>query len=185
MKNAVDYIEADLKRYGINEKFTFFSFIKYSFFSITPGVKFSIIFRNCQYYRRRNRILFYFFYLWLKSIKYKFGMDISYRTEIGEGLYIGHFGGIVIHGDTVIGSNCNISQGITIGVLNRGKHIGTPKIGNNVFIGPSAIILGSITIGSDVLIGANSLVNFDVPDKAVVAPSRSTIISYNGSGNYI
>jgi hypothetical protein len=44
-------------------------------------------------------VLFYFFYLWLRRLKYKYGFDISYRTTIGKGLYIGHSGGIVIHGD--------------------------------------------------------------------------------------
>lgn len=185
MGNAVVLIKADLARYGILDNFTILSFLKYMFFKITPGIKFSIVFRFCQYYRKRNKLVFYFFYLWLKRIKYTYGFDISYRTKIGKGFYIGHFGGVVIHGDTVIGENCNISQGITIGVLNRGKHIGIPKIGNNVFIGPNAVVLGGIIIGNNVLIGANSLVNFDVPDKAVVAPSKSLIISFGGTENYV
>ena len=185
MGNAVVLIKADLARYGISNNFSLFSFIKYTFFKITPGIKFSIVFRFCQYYRKRNKLVFYFFYLWLKRIKYAYGFDISYRTQIGKGFYIGHFGGVVIHGDTVIGENCNISQGITIGILNRGKQIGVPKIRNNVFLGPNAVVLGGVSIGNNVLIGANSLVNFDVPDKAVVAPMRSSIISFNGTENYV
>ena len=185
MKNAVEYIQADLAKYGIRHNFTLLAFFKYTFFKVTPGIKFSIIFRLCQHYRKRNKVLFYFFFLWLKRIKYAYGFDISYRTQIGKGLYIGHFGGIVIHGDAVLGENCNISQGITIGVLNRGKHMGVPTIGNNVFIGPNAVVLGGITIGNNALIGVNSLVNFDVPDNAVVAPALSTIISYKGTENYV
>jgi serine O-acetyltransferase len=81
-------------------------------------------------------IVVLFYYLWWRRLKTQYGFDISYRTQIGEGLYIGHSGGIVIHGDTQIGDYCNLSQGITIGVSIRGKQAGIPKIGNRVFIGP-------------------------------------------------
>jgi serine O-acetyltransferase len=124
--------------------------------------------------------------LWWRHLKVKYGFDISYRTNIGKGLYIGHFGGVVIHGDAVIGENCNLSQGVTIGVLVRGNKTGIPKIGDRVFIGPGATLLGGITIGNDVLIGANAIVTFDVPDNAVVASPLASIISYDkGSEGYI
>ena len=129
--------------------------------------------------------MFYFFALWLRHLKFKYGFDISYRTKIGKGLYIGHFGGIVIHGDAEIGEFCNLSQGMTIGVLARGKNTGIPKIGNRVFIGPGAAILGGISIGDDVLIGTNAIVTFDVPDHSVVAAPLASIISDKGSGEYI
>ena len=101
-------------------------------------------------------------------------------------MYIGHFGGIVIHGDAKIGENCNLSQGITIGVLVRGKKSGVPRIGNRCFLGPGATILGGITIGDDVLIGANAIVTFDVPSNSVVASPLASIISTDkGSEGYI
>ena len=115
----------------------------------------------------------------------KYGIDISYRANIGKGLYIGHFGGIVIHGDAQIGSFCNLSQGMTIGSLARGNNMGIPKIGNRVFIGPGATILGGISIGDDVLIGTNAIVTFDVPNHSVVAAPLATIISNKGSSDYI
>jgi len=178
-------IEQDLLRYGRVKKFGFGVFFKYVFIEVIPGIKFSIIFRLCQHYRYKNRLLFYFYFLWLRRIKYKYGFDISYRTQIGKGLYIGHFGGIVIHGDTIIGENCTLSQGLTIGILNRGSKAGIPKIGDRVFIGPSAVILGGISVGNDVLIGANAVVSFDVPDSSVVAAPASQIISAKGSEGYI
>lgn len=178
-------LEFDLLRYGQKKGSAFYVFVKYVFLEITPGLKFTIIFRYCQYYRRKNRLLFYFYFLWLRRLKYKYGYDISYRTKIGKGLYIGHFGGIVIHGDAEIGEFCNLSQGMTIGVLNRGNKVGIPKIGNRVFIGPGSVILGGIQIGDDVLIGTNAIVTFDVPDNSVVASPLATIISNKGSENYI
>jgi serine O-acetyltransferase len=183
-ESAKYLIEQDLLRYGRKKKFGFGVFFRYVFIEIIPGIKFSIIFRLCQHYRYKNKLVFYFYFIWLRRLKYKYGFDISYRTTIGKGLYIGHFGGIVIHGDAVLGENCNLSQGMTIGVLNRGK-VGVPKIGNRVFIAPGAVILGGVTIGNDVLIGANAVVTFDVPDNAVVAAPMSAIISDKGSANYI
>lgn len=118
-------------------------------------------------------------------MKYKYGFDISYRARIGKGLYIGHFGGIVIHGDAIIGEHCNLSQGMTIGVLNRGKYSGVPTIGDRVFMGPNSVILGGITIGNEVLIGANAVVTFDVADKAVLAAPLASVISHQGTANYV
>ena len=150
-----------------------------------PGLKFLTYFRLTQYYHRKNRLLFYVFFLGWRKMKYKYGFDISYRARIGKGLYIGHFGGIVIHGDAVIGEHCNLSQGMTIGVLNRGKNSGVPTIGDRVFMGPNSVILGGITIGNEVLIGANAVVTFDVADKAVLAAPLASVISHQGTANYV
>jgi serine O-acetyltransferase len=150
-----------------------------------PGLKFLTYFRLTRYYRRKNRLLFYVFFLGWRKMKYKYGFDISYRARIGKGLYIGHFGGIVIHGDAVIGEHCNLSQGMTIGVLNRGKNSGVPTIGDRVFMGPNSVILGGITIGNEVLIGANAVVTFDVADKAVLAAPLASVISHQGTANYV
>lgn len=178
-------IQMDLGRYSVKKKFSFGLFLKYFYLQVAPGIKFSVIFRSCQYFRRRNRLLFYFFYWWLRRIKYKYGFDISYRAKIGKGLYIGHFGGIVIHGDAEIGEFCNLSQGMTIGVLVRGGKAGVPKIGDRVFMGPGCAILGGIIIGDDVLIGTNAVVMFDCPNESVVASPMASIISDKGSRDYI
>jgi serine O-acetyltransferase len=115
----------------------------------------------------------------------KYGFDISYRTQIGKGFYIGHFGNIVIHGDTIIGENCNISQGVTIGVSNYGKKIGVPNIGNNVFMGPNAGIFGNISIADNVTIGANAVVTENIPTGSTILPSKMTIIDKDLSEFYI
>jgi serine O-acetyltransferase len=177
-------IKADFNRCGIS-RVTFGALLRVFWISPNPGLKFMTIFRLVQRNRRRNRLLFYMFFLWWRHLKVKYGFDISYRTQIGKGLYIGHFGGIVIHGDAIIGENCNLSQGVTIGILNRGKNQGVPKIGNRVFMGPGAVILGGITIGDGALIGANAVVTFDVPDNGVVAAGASVLVSRSGSAGYI
>lgn len=77
-----------------------------------------------------------------------YGISIPYNTRIGSGLYIGHFGGIVVNSEAVIGKNCNIHHGVTIGQANRGDKKGYPVIGDRVFIGPGAVvIIGKVKVG--------------------------------------
>ncbi len=174
----------DFKRYNlskINLRTLFFVFISHPI----PGLKFMTIFRLAQNYRRKNRLLFYFFFYWLRRLKVKYGFDISYRTQIGKGFYIGHFGNIVIHGDAIIGENCNISQGITIGVSNYGEKKGVPTIGNRVFIGPNACVFGNISIGNNVTIGANAVVTDTIADGKTVLPSKMILLDKDLSSYYI
>ena len=96
------------------------------------------------------------------------GLEISSLNPIGGGLYLGHAYNITINPKAKIGCNCNIHKGVVIGRTNRGNNAGTPTIGNQVWIGINAAIVGNITIGDDVLIAPNSYVNVDVPSHSVV-----------------
>mgnify|MGYP000908805796 CR=1 FL=1 len=91
-----EYILSDYKRCGI-QKISIGALLYTFYIQPNPGLKFMTIFRLTQHYRRKNRLLFYFFFLWLRRLKFKYGFDISYRTQIGKGFYIGHFGNVVIH----------------------------------------------------------------------------------------
>lgn len=97
------------------------------------------------------------------------GIEISRHARIGPGLYIGHFGGIVIGRGAVIGANCNISHGITIGAAGQDAQHGTPVIGDDVYIASGAVLFGAITVGDNVKIGPNTVVYRDVPSDAIVA----------------
>jgi serine O-acetyltransferase len=121
----------------------------------------------------------------LRHYRYKFGIAIRHQTKIGSGFYIAHFMGIVVASNAVIGRNCNISQGVTIGKANRGANRGFPTIGDNVYIGPGAKIAGGITVGDDVAIGSNCVVTKDVPPGAVYAGIPGKVISQEGSQGYI
>lgn len=90
------------------------------------------------------------------------GIDLPCETQVGRRLVIEHFGGIIISGDTVIGDDVIIRNGVTIGLKHTGI-AGAPVIGNRVDIGTGAKILGAIHIGDDVAIGANAVVLKDVP----------------------
>lgn len=113
-------------------------------------------------------------------------IQIPEAVHIGPGLYIGHYGHVIINPKAVLGSNINIAVGVTIGQENRGKRIGAPIIGDKVWIGTNAVIVGKITIGSDVLIAPNSYVNFDVPDHSIVIGNPARIIPCeNATEGYI
>lgn len=98
---------------------------------------------------------------------------LHYETEIGAGTHIAYGGiGVVIHKDAVIGKNCVIESNVTIGGRNNDPKV--PVIGDNVFIGSGARILGNVHVGSGSIIGANAVVLHDVPERCSVAgiPAR-------------
>lgn len=99
------------------------------------------------------------------------GVFLDRRTRIGKKFHLVHPGMIVIHPDAVFGDRCGIMHGVTVGVNMQG---GVPRIGNDVFIGCHATVLGEITIGDGVRIAANSLVISDVPAGALAmgVPAR-------------
>jgi serine O-acetyltransferase len=167
-------IKSDLYRYSGDISLK--SFIRNYFF--TPGFNYTVWYRLSSI----DNILIRFM-LFRKQIR--FGIHISHDTNIDAGLYIGHFGGIVVNTRAVIGKNCNISQGVTIGQLNTGSKRGYPTIGDNVYIAPGAKILGNINIGNNVAIGANSVVTNDIPDCAVVVGIPARVVSLEGSTGYI
>lgn len=94
------------------------------------------------------------------------GIDLPCEASVGSRFLIEHFGGIVISGDTVIGDDVIVRNGVTLGLKNTGVK-GAPRIGNRVDIGTGAKILGPICIGDDVVIGANAVVIRDVPAQSM------------------
>ena len=134
----------------------------------------------------RNRLCYLYYKLKLKALQYKTFIQIPEEAKIGEGLYLGHYGPVVINPKAVLGKNINIGVGVTIGQENRGKRTGAPTIGDNVWIGTNAVVVGKITIGSDVLVAPNSYVNFDVPDHSIVIGNPARIIPReNATEGYI
>ena len=124
-------------------------------------------------------------YFWQKTIEILTGISIPASARIGKSFYIAHFGGIILNSETRIGNNCNISQGVTIGVSGLGDKRGVPVIGNNVYIGANAVVAGNITINDNVLIAACSFVGSDVEENNVVLGVPAVIISDKSSKGYI
>ena len=97
-------------------------------------------------------------------------------AEIGPGLYLSHVGGLLISPEAVVGSNCDLSHFVTIGVSAMGRR-GVPRIGNNVYVGTCATLIGKIKIGDGAKIAANTLVMTDVPAGATVMGVPGRIVS--------
>jgi serine O-acetyltransferase len=154
----------------------------------TPGFRYTVLLRLYAWSRAtrwcalgtRQTIV-----LLLHRYSIRFGIDISRDVRIGSGFYIGHFGGIVVNHGVVIGDNCNLSQGVTLGQVNRGERVGCPIIGNNVYIAPGAKIIGRVHVGDDTAIGANAVVLSDVAPHTSVGGIPARPISDQGSAGYV
>lgn len=136
--------------------------------------KFQIYYRKAQ---SAKGIMRKFYHALLRHYSRKQCCEIPPNVKIGEGLYFGHAFNITINHNAVIGKNCNIHKGVTIGRENRGKRKGTPTIGNNVWIGVGAVVVGNITIGDDVMIAPNAFVNCDIPPHSIAIGNPCVIKS--------
>jgi len=127
--------------------------------------KFQYYYRRAQETKGPLRLIYRFL---LKKARLKNCVDLEYNVKIEGGCYFGHPYAITINSHAIIGANCNIHKGVTIGRENRGIRKGTPVIGNCVWIGINSTIVGKVHIGNDVLIAPNTYVNCDIPDHSVV-----------------
>jgi serine O-acetyltransferase len=119
-----------------------------------------------------------------KVIEIITGICLPRDAEIGGGLYLPSFGAIILARSS-IGENCTIEQNVTLGIAGRGHERGLPTIGNRVFIGAGAMIVGKITIGDDAYIFPGSVVTRSVPPRAVVMGYPARLSSYAGSFDWI
>ncbi len=178
-------LQADLYRY--RGKADLRSFV--SAYLRDPGFRFTYYLRKTAFYSRKKRSIGIFGYIYnrilLHHYTFKYGFDISPTTSIGPGLYLGHFGGIVISPYAVIGANVNITKGATIGATSRGSRLGAPTLEDRVWVGANATIVGKITIGCEALIAPGAYVNFDVPSKAVILGNPGKIVATSGSQGYV
>ena len=122
-------------------------------------------------YQKRIRV---FPSLFQKFIAIFYGLELSIAQDIGGGLYIPHPFGTVIS-VAKIGENCTIIHNVTIG---RRKNSGFPVIGNNVFVGAGARILGDIVVGDNAVVGANAVVIEGVPPGATVVGVPAKVVRY-------
>ena len=179
-KEVKDLIKGDLYRYTGGGKF-------FKSILLVPGFKYMCVWRLLQYTGSHKAFFIFDVLLKIKLtlMQRHYGIQIPRNTKIGKGFYIGHYGTIVINEAAIIGDNVNISHGVTIGQANRGKRIGAAIIGNQVYIGPGAEIIGKVVIDNNVAIGANAVVTHDIPNDACVGGIPAKIISMNGAENYI
>ena len=112
-------------------------------------------------------------------ILYTGNIRLYRKTKIGKELQLVHIGNILIHPDSTIGDRCIIQHNVTL-AKNMDKNDGAPKIGDDVFIGTGAVVLGDITVGNGARIAANSLVITDVPAGATAIGVPARMMKYTG-----
>ncbi len=144
--------------------------------------KFQVCMRKLDYYGKKGglRRLYYRFKYHNLSVKLGFSVPCD---VIGPGLAIVHYGTIVINSGTKIGKNCRIHAGVNIGA--NGGEAKAATIGDNVYIGPGAKIIGAVNVGSGSVIGANAVVTKDVPCCVTVGGVPAKIISENNSDKHL
>jgi serine O-acetyltransferase len=157
---------ADLRRYGLQHPFL----QEQSIWAVW-------IYRFGRRLERRpagtlKRAMTTWYWLMFRVVETAVGISLPKSASIGPGLRIWHFGGIFIHPDAVVGANCTLRQGVTIG--NRVDNGPAPVIGDDVEFGAYAQVLGGISIGNGCRIGAMSVVLASMPDgsTAVGVPAR-------------
>ena len=144
-------------------------------FGLPPQVRYLILWRKSAYYYKKGGILRKWYGFKLDRAMNRTQITFPREVKAGSGIYIGHFGRLIIHPDATLGNNINIATGVTIGQSNRGERKGTPVIGNDVWIGTNAVIVGRVTIGDDVMICPGAFVNTDVPSHSVVIGNPAVI----------
>ena len=129
-------------------------------------------FKVMLHYRLAHKLYLsekYFLARWIsqRAVR-KTGIEIHPGAQIGKGLFIDHGNGVIIGETTIIGDNCTLYQGVTLG--GTGKELGKrhPTVGNNVMISAGAKVLGSFRIGDNSKIGAGSVVLHEVPPNSTV-----------------
>ena len=154
-----------------------------------PGFRFTCYLRKTAHYSSRKKSFAVIAYLYNRVLnhhyRFRYGFDISPTTRIGPGLYIGHFGGVVVSPHAILGANVNIAHGVTIGAASRGPRTGAPTLEDRVWVGANAVLVGNIVIGHDALIAPGAYVNFDVPPMAVVLGNPGKVVSSEGSIGYV
>jgi serine O-acetyltransferase len=116
-------------------------------------------------------------YRWMyRKCRNHYGIELPYTATVGRRVIFEHQHGIVIHGNCVIGDDCIIRQGVTLGNKSLDRPEEAPNLGNRVNVGAGAKILGAVIIGDDASIGANAVVLKDVPPGAVAVGIPAKII---------
>ncbi|MDD2362810.1 MAG: serine O-acetyltransferase [Oscillospiraceae bacterium] len=142
-------------------------------------------FKAVRIYRRANWFLKHnmrFIARWLSQrCVRRTNIEIHPGATIGRRLFIDHGTGVVIGETTIIGDDCTIYQGVTLGGTGKDKGKRHPTLGNNVMVGAGAKVLGPITVGNDVRIAAGAVVLNDIPDGCTAVGVPARIARRNGA----
>lgn len=127
-----------------------------------------------------KKVLCVYYHYRMRRLSWKLGFQFP-EGVFGEGVHIFAYGTIIVNPNARIGKNCIIYPGVTIGGR---SYDGYPTIGDNVFIGLGAKVIGKVTVGNNVIIAPNAVVTHDVPDNAIVGGVPAKIIKIGKPNHY-
>ncbi|MBF0331141.1 MAG: serine acetyltransferase [Candidatus Omnitrophica bacterium] len=142
---------------------------------LTDGTSANVLYRLAQFFQRIK--LGIIGWILLDMNKFLNGCVIGRNADFGGGFVLMHPIGVVINGGVKGGKNIVIESGVVLGAAKNGLPLKLPVLGNDIFIGAGAKVLGGIRIGNNVKIGANAVVVHDVPDGATVVGIPAKIIN--------
>lgn len=179
------YIVSDLYRYMTSDSLK--AFVRGWYIA---GFRYTFFMRCCRYLGRKGLLykpLYMICRVALRHYSVKYGFQIPWQTDIGPGLFIGHYGSIIVNPSVKIGVNCNIAVGVLLGLNHKtddtGQSLGFvyPEIGDRVSLGNGAKIIGGVKVGNDCVIGVNSVVTKDIPDMGIAVGMPAKSVSQKGS----
>lgn len=143
-----------------------------------PGTTYLFWYRVTKFFMDKGgvgRIPFIISRIILEHYSFKYGIIFTLKSHVGKGISINHFGCIINMAES-LGDYCWLKPGVVIGQSMPG--IANPHIGHHVNFGTGCKVLGNITVGNNVIIGANAVVTHDVPDNTIVAGVPAKVIGY-------
>lgn len=169
-----EYVKEDLKAYGL----THVGFYNYWWMDC---LRFQLRLRRIEYLHNTagHNPLKGIWRFVLEVVNHRLATRLGFtipKNVFGPGLHIVHFGTIVVHPDARVGRNCRLHPSTSIGDYN-----GVPRLGDNVYIGPGAKIYGPVTLGDNVAVGANAVVNKSFGSNVTLGGVPARIVAEKGA----
>jgi serine O-acetyltransferase len=178
-----DNVRKDLRRYGTRPRLQLLAVAKHPAAWAVLGYRFRRWVQTAPLPAPVRGALKYPAALAEVAIKVATNIELPAGAEIGPGLLIAHSGYLVLSSEVKLGENCTLTHGVTLGHAEGGATLGRqgPVLGDRVYVGPGAAVIGPVQIGSDALVGVGSIVTRSVPDRGVVAGNPARVLSRQGS----
>ena len=169
-----EYVKEDLKAYGL----THVGFYNYWWMDC---LRFQLRLRRIEYLHNTagHNPLKRLWSFVLEVVNHRLATRLGFtipKNVFGPGLHIVHYGTIVVHPDARVGRNCRLHPSTSIGDYN-----GVPRLGDNVYIGPGAKIYGPVTLGDNVAVGANAVVNKSFGSNVTLGGVPARIVAEKGA----
>lgn len=159
-KDSLDVVRCDLRSRGQN--------LSFAVIAKDPIARFHLYLRLTEFLSTRSRSPLYYFIKWrFLVLSSRLGFSIPEHT-LGKGVYLPHYGTIVVNSKSKVGAYSVLNVGVVIGRHPSSKEQ-VPIVGEGVYVGPGAKLFGAISVGDYSVIGANSVVTKDVPERQLWA----------------